>query len=385
MQLWLEHDYPKIIYTTKEIAKEVMKTASEKARMSTKFVYTTRDELATRWIGSDNYAKIQEIRLSKDWRARASWLENSPQAKLEDYNPLVMSKMFMMRHAARTNPWNSSHFLFLDAKHNCMIPDIMNSKNDHILRAHMFGHFLLTYFDYRPNEEVHGFAYREFNDYLNQQNREERNTVGVGRGGIFGGSRYVIEFMTAMYDVALTATLREGLMGTEENIFSILMKQVPQHIDPFSNNWACFQKVEKDHKCPDRKNQGYNCEIFDWMKNNNRLPCVQTCAGGSSAFVACCAPLAAPLHLRSHMAFTARWRQARVFNKLPLMYHTSFRERSVRVCVYVCVLVSRIRASRGVRFLHRMRTTTAIAVITVFWMVMYSPFGSAMYSLFSGK
>lgn len=268
MGVWLNHEYPKIVYTTKEIAQEVMKSASEKARASTKFVYTTREELATRWIGSDNYNKIQEIRQSKEWRTRASWLENSPQAKLEDYNPLVMSKMFMMRDAARTNPWNTTHFLFLDAKHNCMIPDVMNTKNDHILRAHMFGKFLLTYFDYKPTDEVHGFAYREFNDYLNLQDRDNRHTVMVGRGGIFGGSQYVLEYMTAMYDVALTATLRDGLMGTEENIFGILMKQVPQYIDPFSNNWACFSQIPKDHKCTNRKVQGYNCEIFRWMQEN---------------------------------------------------------------------------------------------------------------------
>lgn len=268
MAVWMEHEYPKIVYTTKEIAAELLKGASAKAAETTKFRYTTREELATRWIGSDNYAKIQEIRKSEKWLKGVSWLERSPQAKLADYNPLVMSKMFMMRDAARTNPWNTTHFLFLDAKHNCMIPDTMNPKHDQILRAHMFGKFLVTYFDYTPTDEVHGFRYRELNEYLNNNDRDKRHVVQVGRGGIFGGSRYVMEYMTAMYDVALTATLRQGLMGTEENIFAILMVQVPQYIDPFSNDWACFKRVEKDHKCTDRTDRGYNCEIFRWIKEN---------------------------------------------------------------------------------------------------------------------
>ncbi len=268
MEVWLQHDYPKVVYTTEQIAKEIMKTASDKVRASTKFVFTTREELATRWIGSDNYRRVQDIRTSKQWLGQASWLENSPQAKLADYNPLVMAKMFMLRDTARTNPWNTTHFVFLDAKHNCMVPDYMNPKHDHILRAHMFGKFLMTYFDYTPSTEIHGFAYQNFNDYLNIRDRTQRQMVKVGRGGIFGGSAYSVEYITAMYDVVLTATLREGLMGTEENIFSILMAQVPQYIDTFSNNWACYKRVEKDHKCPDTKGDGYNCEIFKWMQFN---------------------------------------------------------------------------------------------------------------------
>ncbi len=268
LKRWLEHDYPKVVYTTREIAEEALKTASPKAKLTTRFVYTTREELGSRWIGPDNYEKIQEIRKSKEWRGRAEWLRNSPQAGLADYNPLVMGKMFMLRDAARTNHWNTSHFVFLDAKHSCMDPANMNEKKDHILRAHMFGKFLLTYFDYSPAEEVHGFEYAPLNEFLNLRPNQRRQMIKVGRGGIFGGSEFVIEYITAMYDVAMTASLRMGLMGTEENIFSILMYQVPQYIDPFSNNWACFRNIERDHKCMNRKSQGYNCAIFDWMRNN---------------------------------------------------------------------------------------------------------------------
>lgn len=262
---WLNHKYKKVVYTSKAIANEVMKTASEEIKASTKFVYTTKEELSSRWIGPDNYAKLQEIRTSDSWRSRASWLTNSPQAKLEHYNPLVMAKMFMMRNAARTNPWGTTHFLFIDAKHNCRKPDVMTPLNDHIIRAHMFDKFLLTTFDYTPADEVHGFEYETFNSYCNLENPKNRQKLRVGRGGIFGGSAFVLEYMTAMYDVALTATLREGLMGTEENIFSILMYNLRQYVDEFSNNWACPDNVEKDHACKNIASEGYNCAIFDWV------------------------------------------------------------------------------------------------------------------------
>ena len=269
---WLTHTYPKVVYTSKKIADELFKTMSEETKASTKFVYVTREELSSKWLGPDNYARVQEIRNSEQWTARASWLKNSPQAALKDYNPLVMSKMFMMRDAARRNHWNTSHFVFVDAKHNCRQPKIMNAKNDHILRAHMFDRFLLTTFDYTPSTEVHGFEYTDFNRFCNKPNPSQRQVVRVGRGGIFGGSAFVLEYITAMYDVALTATLREGLMGTEENILSILKYQVPQYVDEFSNNWACPSKIEKDHACPDKNPQGYNCAIFEWVARDAVRP-----------------------------------------------------------------------------------------------------------------
>lgn len=265
LQTWLTHKYPKVVYTSQKIADEVMKNMSEESRARTKFVITNRAELRSKWLGPDNYEKVQEIRTSPEWRARASWLENSPQAGLQDYNPLVMSKLFMLRDAARNNYFSTSHFVFLDSKHNCQKPMIMTPKNDHIIRAHMFNKFLLTTFDYTPVSEVHGFEYSAFNKFLNLANNQKQQLVKVGRGGIFGGSAFVVEYMAAMYDITLTATLREGLMGTEENILSILKYQVPQYVDDFNNNWACPAKIPGDHACRDLKSQGYNCAIFDWV------------------------------------------------------------------------------------------------------------------------
>ena len=42
------------------------------------------------------FKTINEIRIKESWYSRADWLRNSPQAKLEYYNPIVMSKYFMV-------------------------------------------------------------------------------------------------------------------------------------------------------------------------------------------------------------------------------------------------------------------------------------------------
>lgn len=268
LENWLTHKYKKVVYTSKEIEEEMLKRISPESKATTKFIHTSKEEFSKRWLGPDNFAKIQEIRLSKEWRERAGWLGNSPQAALEYYNPLVMSKMFIMRDAARQNLWNTTHFLFIDAKHNCRNPQYFTPLNDHIVRAHMFEKFLLTTFDYTPTDEVHGFEYEKFNAYCNMNDPKKRQVVRVGRGGIFGASAFVMEYITAMYDMVLTATLREGLMGTEENILSIVMYNVKQYVDEFSNNWACPDNLERDHKCPNIKHQGYNCAIFEWVRRD---------------------------------------------------------------------------------------------------------------------
>lgn len=262
MQDWLKHEYNKVVYTSQDIATKLLVNMSAEAKETTKFIYTSREELRTKWIGPDNYDRIQELRKSESWYSLASWLRNSPQAKLADYNPMVMSKMFMMRDVARSNPWNTSHFLYIDTKHNCRNPTKFSPRSDHIVRSHMFAKLLLTYFDYLPATEVHGFEYAAFNKWVNI-NSDERKSVYVGRGGIIGGSRFIIEALTAMYDVVLTASLREGLMGTEENILSILMAQVPQYINPFSNDYGCRDNLAKDHRCS-KATGGYNCAIFTW-------------------------------------------------------------------------------------------------------------------------
>jgi hypothetical protein len=53
---------------------------------------------------------------------RAGWLSSAPQASLEYYNPLVMSKLRLTRDAARWNPFHTDAFLWIDGAHNCNDP-----------------------------------------------------------------------------------------------------------------------------------------------------------------------------------------------------------------------------------------------------------------------
>ncbi|NCX92920.1 MAG: hypothetical protein EBX03_15305, partial [Rhodobacteraceae bacterium] len=52
---------------------------------------------------------------SEKWLNQAGWLQNSPQAVNEWYNPIVQSKMFLLNDVTIWNPFNTDYFFWLDA------------------------------------------------------------------------------------------------------------------------------------------------------------------------------------------------------------------------------------------------------------------------------
>src|SRR6185295_887686 len=60
------------------------------------------------------FDRVQEIRRDPAWRARAGWLAESPQANLELYNPMVMSKMGMLHDQSIINPFGTEFFAWID-------------------------------------------------------------------------------------------------------------------------------------------------------------------------------------------------------------------------------------------------------------------------------
>ena len=108
---------------------------------------------------------------------------------------------------------------------------------------------LITFFDYEPFAEIHGFEHRRFDEFLGVD-ASDKKPLKIGRGGVFGGPRAYLEAATAVYEIALSETLSHGVMGTEENLFSILDYRFPELVHHYDNN------------------DGGNCAIFDeWARH----------------------------------------------------------------------------------------------------------------------
>ena len=189
------------------------------------FVFTHRNKENTffierdlDWFKNNNYFDlIQRIRTNPHWYQQAGWLEESTQAKLEYYNPLVMSKMFLLHDAKIMDPFDSEYMFWIDAGlTNTVHPGYFT--HDKVLNnlPKYISKFSFVCFPYETTTEIHGFEYDKIVSFAGT------NVNKVARGGFFGGPKNTISDINSIYYNILMSTLQDGYMGTEESLFSIM-------------------------------------------------------------------------------------------------------------------------------------------------------------------
>ena len=201
-----------------------------------KFVFERRSPENTQFISrplswfQDNefFKNIQKIRTNEDWLNRAGWLRESTQARLENYNPLVMSKVFLLNDAKIMDKFNSEYMFWIDGG----LTNTVHSgyfTHDKVLDklSKYISKFSFVCFPYDAETEIHGFEYNRLNDIAGDKVNK------VARGGFFGGPKHTIGDINGIYYNLLQSTLNEGLMGTEESIFSIMCYKHSDIIDYF--------------------------------------------------------------------------------------------------------------------------------------------------------
>uniref|UniRef100_A0A0G4F942 Uncharacterized protein n=1 Tax=Chromera velia CCMP2878 TaxID=1169474 RepID=A0A0G4F942_9ALVE len=192
-----------------ELEKLVDELLPPEQRQRTLILWRSSDWVKTNfpWM-----SEVQSLQESPEWNGLAGWLSGSPQAKLPLYNPLVMSKMVITAMAAEWNPFHTDSFLFVDAGHACNGGPPLTQE------------LLMPWFRKLLKVQVHGFKAEEFKQWIGDPHAQN---VKVGRGGVFGGRREVLSVVSELFKVFLHHTLSEGLMGTEENLLSLLAYRVP--------------------------------------------------------------------------------------------------------------------------------------------------------------
>lgn len=182
------------------------------------------------WFKNNDYYKlIQGIRKSKDWEEQATWLKDSTQRKLKMYNPLVMSKLFLLNDATILSKFDSEEYYWLDAG----ITNTVHQgyfTHDKVLDKISENKLMFLAFPYEASNEVHGFDYEALNKYAGEK------VTHVARGGFFGGNKKVINELNSEYYRLLVDTLSKGYMGTEESIFSIMLHTHKDSINYYEIN-----------------------------------------------------------------------------------------------------------------------------------------------------
>jgi O-methyltransferase len=198
-----------------------------------KFVFENRKSDNTMFVRrnlswfKDNvfYDKIQKIRTNPDWYNQVGWLTESTQAKLEMYNPLVMSKVYLLHDAKILDRFDSQYMFWIDAGlTNTIHPGYFT--HDKVLDKlpKLVKNFHFVCFPYDANTEIHGFKYKELCEIA------DKPVNKVARAGFFGGKKDVIGEINTIYYGLMDNTLSKGLMGTEESLFTIMTYKYPNLI-----------------------------------------------------------------------------------------------------------------------------------------------------------
>jgi len=190
-----------------------------------KFVYSKRQISNTQFIlrdlswftSSEFFDMIQKIRTNPDWYNQVGWLKESTQARLENYNPLVMSKVYLLHDAKIMDKFNSEYMFWIDGGlTNTVHPGYFT--HDKVLDKldKYISKFSFVCFPYDASVEIHGFEYNKLNELAGAKVNK------VARGGFFGGPKHTISDINSIYYGLMKTTLAQGYMGTEESIFSIM-------------------------------------------------------------------------------------------------------------------------------------------------------------------
>ena len=217
-QQLLQVDVNMIIFGDKELEEFV---SNNRRSENTQFV---RRDLT--WFRTNEFFdKIQKIRTNPDWYNQVGWLSESTQAKLELYNPLVMSKIYLLHDAKILDKFNSEYMFWIDAGlTNTIHPGYFT--HDKVLDKlpKLVNNFHFVCFPYETNTEIHGFRYKELSDIAGKPVNK------VARAGFFGGKKDTITEINTIYYGLMNDSLSKGLMGTEESLFTIMTYKYPSLI-----------------------------------------------------------------------------------------------------------------------------------------------------------
>lgn len=226
-------------------------------------IYMNREDLHSYFPYFDRLSAIRTSKLWNEQAVQTGWLSNAPQARLAEYNPLVMSKFMMLRDAARLNVWGARYHLWMDAGHLCAGDQNPGPEGTSFYRSHMAEGLFVTHWPYGTTTEVHGLTDKAMHLYLAQA----EDPLEIVRGGIFGGTLPHIECVLRAYILALHQTMMDGYVGTEECIWAMVHKRLPHLFKSSSNN--------------SQGNHGDNCNSFSLSKQEeNRIK-----SGQAKAFV----------------------------------------------------------------------------------------------------
>jgi SAM-dependent methyltransferase len=248
-----------IIFGDKELKEFVF---NHRSTDNTQFV-----ERPLNWFKENSYFDlIQKIRLNESWYNQVGWLSDSTQSKLEYYNPIVMSKIFLLHDAKIIDKFDSEYLFWIDAGLTSTVHSGYFTHDKVFDKISKYiSKFSFICFPYDAVTEIHGFEYNKLcnmaGDHVNK----------VARGGFFGGPKETISEINSIYYGLLNSTLSEGYMGTEESLFTIMTYKHSDLINYFEieNNGLIghfFENLKNESLSVKSENKNFSVNKLDINK-----------------------------------------------------------------------------------------------------------------------
>jgi hypothetical protein len=251
----LDVPYNLIIFGEEELREHIFKKRTQE---NTQFIVRNQE-----WFKNEFYQRIQTIRKDPKWYGQAGWLRDSTQAGLDLYNPLVMSKPFLMHDAKILDKFDSSHLFWIDGGiTNTVHPGYFT--HDKVLdKLSNIDKITFVVFPYDANNEVHGFEYKRMCELATGKVNK------VCRGGFFGGPKEDFSEFNGEYYNLLDETLSQGYMGTEESLFTIMLYNKPSRYQyyPIEGN-GLINKFFEDLKNDKAELKNESKEVIQQPKLN---------------------------------------------------------------------------------------------------------------------
>lgn len=219
---------PLVVYADKKYHDYIVRRRRELS------IATSNNQIQVREIDLETlkdhryYSRVQNIISTDSFKTQAQWIDGSVLV-LPHYIPLTLIKNDYLQTIAGQNPFGSKRFYWIDAgfTNSFNVTEPIGTYN--FLKITK-DNFFLTSYKYNADTEIHGYDINKMTEMIG------RRPEYVCRATLFGGTyNQIVNFNNKYFDY-VEKSLANGVIGTEEAIFTIVEMKHPELVTRFAMN-----------------------------------------------------------------------------------------------------------------------------------------------------
>ena len=177
--------------------------------------------------------RMECVMESESFKADNEKLDH-PEAFSAEYLVLLHSKVPLVGEVMRENPFNTTHFFWIDAGYAAVDDDTGNDVIEVIIPAGT---------KWRPEPLLSSserVTYVQLHDpdlYINETRLHKQRLAPAMSGGFFGGAQKVMTYYSRLYNKCLLNQLTEGEMGEDQGVALQVYFEHPRIFHLVQGDW----------------------------------------------------------------------------------------------------------------------------------------------------